>query len=98
MDCRPSQARNPKGEMMRSKRYLCVCSLLWLFCCLFTPFGNAQGQNPQEQKQPQATQAPADPPAKQPQDSQAKPQEDGKLISVPGGKALGMSILGNQEA
>jgi hypothetical protein len=31
---------------------------------------------------------------------QAQPQtgEDGKLISVPGGKALGMSILGNQEA
>ena len=27
-----------------------------------------------------------------------KTQEDGKLISVPGGKALGMSILGNQEA
>ena len=32
---------------------------------------------------------------------QAKTQEankDGKLTSVPGGKALGMSILGNQEA
>jgi hypothetical protein len=27
-----------------------------------------------------------------------KPEEDGKLIAVPGGKALGMSILGNQEA
>jgi len=31
---------------------------------------------------------------------EAKPQtdKDGQLISVPGGKALGMSILGNQEA
>jgi hypothetical protein len=29
---------------------------------------------------------------------QAKTEEDGKLTSVPGGKALGMSILGNQEA
>ena len=28
----------------------------------------------------------------------AKTEEDGKLTSVPGGKALGMSILGNQEA
>jgi hypothetical protein len=27
-----------------------------------------------------------------------KTDQDGKLISVPGGKALGMSILGNQEA
>jgi len=29
---------------------------------------------------------------------QAKTEEDGKLTPVPGGKALGMSILGNQEA
>ena len=29
---------------------------------------------------------------------QQKPEEDGKLTSVPGSKALGMSILGNQEA
>jgi len=32
------------------------------------------------------------------EDAQPKTQEDGKLTSVPGGKALGMSILGNQEA
>lgn len=30
--------------------------------------------------------------------AQAQADKDGKLISVPGGKALGMSILGNQEA
>jgi hypothetical protein len=29
---------------------------------------------------------------------QAQTDKDGKLISVPGGKALGMSVLGNQEA
>jgi hypothetical protein len=29
---------------------------------------------------------------------QTKTGEDAKLISVPGGKALGMSILGNQDA
>ncbi len=32
------------------------------------------------------------------EDAQAKTEEEAKLISVPGGKALGMSILGNQEA
>jgi len=37
---------------------------------------------------------------KQTEESQAQTQtdKDGKLIPVPGGKALGMSILGNQEA
>jgi len=34
----------------------------------------------------------------QTEEAQAKTEEDGKLTSVPGGKALGMSILGNQEA
>ena len=32
------------------------------------------------------------------EEPQQKTEEDGKLTSVPGGKALGMSILGNQEA
>ena len=31
-------------------------------------------------------------------DAQAQTDKDGKLTSVPGGQALGMSILGNQEA
>ena len=35
---------------------------------------------------------------KQTEEAQPKTEEDSKLISVPGGKALGMSILGNQEA
>ena len=30
--------------------------------------------------------------------AQTQTDKDGKVISVPGGKALGMSILGNQEA
>ena len=34
----------------------------------------------------------------QSEDPQAQTDKDGKLTSVPGGKALGMSILGNQEA
>jgi hypothetical protein len=32
------------------------------------------------------------------QETEAKTDEEAKLKSVPGGKALGMSILGNQEA
>ena len=35
---------------------------------------------------------------KQTEEPQQKAEEDGKLTSVPGSKALGMSILGNQEA
>jgi hypothetical protein len=35
---------------------------------------------------------------KQTEESPAKTEEDSKLTPVPGGKALGMSILGNQEA
>ena len=35
---------------------------------------------------------------KQTDETQPKTDEGGKLTSVPGGKALGMSILGNQEA
>ena len=35
---------------------------------------------------------------KQTEGEQPKREEGGKLASVPGGKALGMSILGNQEA
>jgi len=50
----------------------------------------AQAQ-PQSQPQPQKT--------AEGQTQEAPPKtEDGKLLSVPGGKALGMSILGNQAA
>src|SRR5260370_6926812 len=35
---------------------------------------------------------------KQSEEAQPKTEEDGKLTSVAGGNALGMSILGNQEA
>jgi hypothetical protein len=34
----------------------------------------------------------------QTEEAQPKTEQDGKLTSVPGGKALGMSILGNKEA
>jgi hypothetical protein len=86
-------------RVMLPKRFLCfLCSFLCLLCSLFTPLGKAQGQTQQDQKQPEATQAQREAAQKQTEDAQAKTQEDGKLISVPAGKALGMSILGNQEA
>ena len=51
----------------------------------------AQGQT----EKPQAKKEEAE---EQTEEAQPKTEEDGKLTSVPGGKALGMSILGNQEA
>ena len=36
--------------------------------------------------------------AGQTEEAQAQTDKDGKLTSVPGGKGLGMSVLGNQEA
>ena len=51
----------------------------------------AQGQT----EKPQAKKEEAE---KQTEEALPKTEEDGKLTSVPGGRALGMSILGNQEA
>jgi len=68
--------------------------------------GQAQPQSQPQAQTPQQTEAPAKPAegrsaeqtAGQTQEPPAKTGEEGKLISVPGGKSLGMSILGNQEA
>jgi len=57
----------------------------------------SQGQNQQAQDQPEAAQGKTEAAEGQTEKAQT-PTEDQKLISVPGGKALGMSILGNQEA
>ena len=51
----------------------------------------SEGQHQQDQNQPAEAQS-------QTEAAQAQTEEGSKLISVPGGKALGMSILGNQEA
>ena len=61
----------------------------------------AKGQT--EKPQAKAEEAKKDEPKKdeaekQTVEPQQKTEEDGKLTSVPGSKALGMSILGNQEA
>src|SRR5258708_24168404 len=56
----------------------------------------AQGQT--EKPQVKTEEAKKEEAKKQTEEAQPKTEEDGKLTSVPGGKALGMSILGNQEA
>ena len=56
----------------------------------------APGQT--EKTQTKTEEAKKEEPKKQTEEAQAKTEEDGKLTPVPGGKALGMSILGNQEA
>ena len=63
----------------------------------------AQAETKKQQGQAEAAQVKTE--AGQTQEAQAQTEEpqaqtdkDGKLTSVPGGKALGMSILGNQEA
>jgi hypothetical protein len=56
----------------------------------------ARGQT--EKPQAKTEEAKKEETDKQPEEAQPKTEKDGKLTSVPGGKALGMSILGNQEA
>jgi len=56
----------------------------------------AHGQT--EKPQAKTQEASKEETKKQTKEAQSKTEEDGKLTSVPGGKALGMSILGNQEA
>ena len=58
----------------------------------------SHGQNQQDQNQPAETQVKTEAAQTQTQEVPTKTDENGKLVSVPGGKALGMSILGNQEA
>ena len=61
----------------------------------------AQGQTEKPQaktEEPKKEEPKKDEAKKQTEEPQQKTEEDGKLTSVPGSKALGMSILGNQEA
>jgi len=66
---------------------------------VFAQDNASQRPSPQQaQAQPEASPVKTDEPQKQPDAAQTQKEEDAKLIAVPGGKALGMSILGNQEA
>jgi hypothetical protein len=57
--------------------------------------GTAEAQT---KKAPEQTEAAQVKPEAEQKDAQAQTDKDPKLTSVPGGQALGMSILGNQEA
>ena len=59
-----------------------------------TEAAKGQAEKPQAKKE----EAKKEEAKKQTEEAQPKAEEEGKLTSVPGGKALGMSILGNQEA
>jgi len=60
--------------------------------------GTAEAQAETKKKQGQTEVAQVTPAAGPEEEPQAQTDQDPKLTSVPGGKALGMSILGNQEA
>lgn len=59
------------------------------------PEGTAEAQTKKAPEQTEAAQVKTETEQK---DAQAQADKDPKLTSVPGGQALGMSILGNQEA
>src|SRR5262245_48828166 len=59
---------------------------------------SAPAQTEATQKQAEKPAAPTEAAQTQTEEAQTQTGEDGKLISVPGGKGLGMSVLGNQEA
>ena len=60
--------------------------------------GTAEAQAETKKQPGQAEVAQAKTEAGPEEEPQAQTEQDPKLTSVPGGKALGMSILGNQEA
>jgi hypothetical protein len=60
--------------------------------------GTAEAQADTKKAQEQTDAAQVKTEAGQTEEVQAQADKDPKLTSVPGGKALGMSILGNQEA
>jgi hypothetical protein len=60
--------------------------------------GTAEAQQETKKQQGQTELAQAKTDAGSAEEPQAQTDQDPKLTSVPGGKALGMSILGNQEA
>jgi tetratricopeptide (TPR) repeat protein len=88
----PSKARQPKGAMM-SRNVLFV-----LMLATGVALAGAQVQTEVPEGQTGGAQAKTEIAQGQTEGAQPRTEEDAKLMSVPGGKALGMSILGNQEA
>src|SRR6266446_2967343 len=94
MDCRPSQSRKKTGGAMRKT------SVYWILLGVLVLAPTALLAQQTAQPKTKAAQGQtAKPEAKIPtEEAQPKTEDDGKLTSIPGSKALGMSILGNQEA
>src|SRR5215467_3063587 len=103
MDCRPSQPREPEGETMSRNLFFVLLLVTGVALADKKP-GAKHGTGVAEaQKKPAAVrgkteEVKANTKAAQVQTKEAQTDKDGKLVSVPGGKALGMSVLGNQEA
>src|SRR2546422_4551932 len=99
MDCRPSQARKKTGGAMRktSVRWM-LLAVLALAPTAVLAQQAAQGQAEKPPAKTEAKKEEAKQEETQKQTEEPKKEEDSTLTSVPGGKALGMSILGNQEA
>src|SRR5216683_144175 len=99
MDCRPSQSRKKTGGAMSKtsvhRIFLGVLALMpaALFAQQAAQPKTKAAQGKTEEPQPKNDEA-----MKLTQEPQQKTEEDGKVTSVPGSQALGMSILGNQEA
>src|SRR3989440_7304451 len=113
MDCRPSQSRKKTGGAMRKTSvHWILFGVLALMPAAVLAQQAAQpktkaAQGKTEKPQPKREEAKKeeakeearnDGAMKLTEEPQQKTEEDGKLTSVPGSKALGMSILGNQEA
>src|SRR5216684_388847 len=109
MDCRPSQPlKKTGGAMSKNSIHRIFLGVLALMpAALFaqqaaqpkTKAAQGKTEEPQPKKEEaKKEEARNDEANKQIEEPQQKPEEDGKLTSVPGSKALGMSILGNQEA
>src|SRR5229473_7854345 len=109
MDCRPSQSRKKTGGAMRktSVHWIFLGVLALMPAALFaqqaaqpkTKAGQGKTEKPQpKREEAKKEEARNNEAMKLTEEAQQKTEEDGKLTSVPGSNALGMSILGNQEA
>src|SRR6266446_6971582 len=99
MDCRPSQSRKKTGGAMRKTSvHWVLLGVLALMPSAVLAQQAAQPKTKAAQGQTEKPQPKNDEAMKLTEEPQPKTEEDGKLTSVPGSKALGMSILGNQEA
>src|SRR5260221_3943443 len=114
MDCRPSQSRKKTGGAMRktSVHWGLLGGLALMPSAVLaqqaaqpkTKAAQGKTEEPRPKKEEakkeetKKEEARNDEAMKLTEEPQQKTEEDGKLTSVPGSKALGMSILGNQEA